>query len=150
MERYFRVRAIGAAAVAGLVAFGGLFVLRDNARYVYDGLTHEGLPLVIASAIFGIGALSGLLRGAPGWTRVLAAGAVTAVIWGWAIAQAPYLLPQELTINQAAGAEGALVTVLVVFGVALLFVVPSLGLLYVLDQRSMLGEQEERPPPDSR
>jgi cytochrome d ubiquinol oxidase subunit II len=150
MERYFRARAIGAAVFAGLVAFAGLFVLRENARYLYDGLTDEALPLVIASALFGAIALVLLVRGAPGWTRVFAAGAVTAVIWGWAIAQHPYLLPQELTINEAAGAEAALVSVLVVFGVALLVVAPSLGLLYVLDQRSMLGEDAERENSEHR
>lgn len=141
MERYFRVRAIGAAIVAGAVAFAGLFVLRANASYIYHGLTHDGLPLVIASAVFGLATLVLLIRGAPGLTRVLAAAAVAAVIWGWAVAQHPYLLPKVLTISQAAGAQGALVTVLVVFAVALVVVIPSLGLLYVLDQRSMLGEE---------
>ena len=60
MERYFRARAIGAAVVAGAVALAGLFVLRANARYLYDGLFDEALPLVIASAVFGAAAL-GLL-----------------------------------------------------------------------------------------
>ena len=48
---YFSVRARGAAVVAGVAAVGGIFVLRADARYVYDGLTSEGLPLVIASLV---------------------------------------------------------------------------------------------------
>ncbi len=147
MERYFRVRAIGAAIVAGLVALGGLFVLRENARFLYDGLVGDALPLVIASGVLGAAALAGLVRGAARGTRVLAAGAVTTVIWGWAVAQSPYLLPESLTIDQAAGAHGALVTVLVVFAIALVVVVPSLGLLYVLDQRDLLDEDGEPPGP---
>ena len=39
-----------AALVTGAIAVAGIFVLRDDARYVYDGLTSEALPLVIASA----------------------------------------------------------------------------------------------------
>ena len=39
-----------AALVTGAIAIAGIFVLRDDARYVYDGLTAEALPLVIASA----------------------------------------------------------------------------------------------------
>jgi len=42
---YFRVRALGAAVVAGVVAVVGLFVLRSDARYVFDGLTSRALPL---------------------------------------------------------------------------------------------------------
>ena len=43
-----------------------------------------------------------LRRGARRGARPLAVGAVVAVIWGWAVAQHPYLLPTDLTIDQAA------------------------------------------------
>ena len=33
------MRALAAAVVAGVVAVAGIFVLRDDARYVYDRLT---------------------------------------------------------------------------------------------------------------
>ncbi|HET8975736.1 MAG TPA: cytochrome d ubiquinol oxidase subunit II, partial [Solirubrobacterales bacterium] len=70
--------------------------------------------------------------------RPAAVGAVVAVIWGWFVAQHPYLLPTELTISQAAGADAALTTVIVVFVVAGLTCLPALGLLYVLQQRERL------------
>ena len=57
MVDYFRRRAIASAVVAGLAAFAGLFVLRADARFLYDGLTSRGLPLVILSAVCGVGAL---------------------------------------------------------------------------------------------
>ena len=41
--------------VAGVVAFVGLFVLRADAAYLYDGLTSRALPLVILSALCGAG-----------------------------------------------------------------------------------------------
>ena len=62
MEEYFRRRAIGAAIVAGVVAFVGIFVLRADARYVFDGLTSRALPIVIISAICGTGSLVLLIR----------------------------------------------------------------------------------------
>ena len=71
---------------------------------------------------------------------MLAAGAVTAIVWGWGVAQRPYLLPKSLTISQAAGAHDTLVAVLVVFVVAVLVVLPSLALLYTLAQRGMVQE----------
>jgi cytochrome bd ubiquinol oxidase subunit II len=140
LERYFSTRALAAALVAGAVAVAGIFVYRADARYIYDGLVSEGLPLVILSGVCGIAVLALLRRGAERGARVLALGAVAAVIWGWGAAQYPYLLPESLTISAGAAANDTLVEILIVFGVAVLLVIPSLGLLYVLTQRSMLEE----------
>ena len=141
LERYFATRALGAAAVAGLIAVAGLFVLHSDARYLYDGLTSEGLPFVLVSAACGAGALVLLLRRAKRGVRPLAVGAAVAVIWGWGAAQYPYLLPETLTIQDGAGASETLTAVLVVFGVAVVILVPALALLYTLDQRSLLEEE---------
>jgi cytochrome d ubiquinol oxidase subunit II len=141
---YFRTRALAGTLAAGVLALAGIFVLRDDARYLYDGLTSEGLPLVLISLACGLGALLLLWRGVRRGVRPLAVGAVVAVIWGWGAAQYPYLLPQTLTIEDGAGASGTLTTVLVVFGIAVVVVVPALALLFVLDQRTLLEEEEAR------
>ena len=143
LERYFADRALIAAIVTGAIAVVGIFVLREDATYVYDRLTSEALPLVIASAIFGIGALVAIRRGARLGARPLAVGAVTAVIWGWGVAQFPYLLPTSLTISDGAGTGPTLTMVIVVFIVAALLVLPALGLLYTLTQRSLLQSDSE-------
>ena len=44
MVEYFRRRAVVAAVAAGLVAFAGIFVLRSDSRYVFDGLTSRRCP----------------------------------------------------------------------------------------------------------
>ena len=108
LERYFSTRALIAALVTGAIAVAGIFVYRADARFIYDGLTSEGLPLVIASALCGLGVLALLWRGQRRGTRPLAVGAVVAVIWGWGVAQFPYLLPQTLTIKDGAGANATL------------------------------------------
>ena len=82
-----------------------------------------------------------LWRGARRGVRPLAVGAVVAVIWGWGAAQYPYLLPETLTIEEGAGASETLTAVLVVFGIAVVVVLPALALLFTLDQRSLLEEE---------
>jgi cytochrome d ubiquinol oxidase subunit II len=144
LERYFAARALGAAVAAGAVAVAGIFVLHSDAPYIYDGLIHEGLPLVILSALCGLGALVLLWRGVRRGVRPLAVGAVVAVVWGWGAAQYPYLLPKSLKISAGAAASATLTAVLIVFAVAVVVVVPSLGLLYTLGQRSVLEEETER------
>ena len=69
LERYFTARALGAALAAGAIAVAGIFVYRADARYIYDGLISEGLPLVILSAVCGLGVLALLWRGARRGTR---------------------------------------------------------------------------------
>ena len=140
LERYFTARALAAAVAAGALALAGIFVFRADARYIYDGLVGEGLPLVILSAACGLGVLALLHRGARRGARALAVGAVAALIWAWGAAQYPYLLPETLTISAGAADHNSLIGVLVVFGVAVVFVLPALGLLYLLSQRGALEE----------
>jgi len=140
LERYFTVRALGAAVVAGVLAVAGIVDLHADARYVYDGLTGDALPLVIASALCGVGVLVLLMRGARRGARALAVGAVVAVVWGWGVAQHPYLLPKALTIDAGAAPGDTLTSVLIVFGFAVLLVGPSLALLYTLAQKGMIEE----------
>jgi cytochrome d ubiquinol oxidase subunit II len=140
LERYFVRRALTAAVVAGAFAVAGLFALHDEAPYVYDRLVDQGLPLVVLSGLCGAGAIVSLLRGWRRPLRPLAAGAVTAVIWGWGVAQFPYLLPTSLKITQSAAPPDTLASVIVVFIAAAVLVLPALGLLYWLSQREILGE----------
>jgi cytochrome d ubiquinol oxidase subunit II len=147
LERYFARRALVAAGVAGVAAAFGLVELHAEARYIFDRLIDEGLPLVILSAVCGIGVLAILLSAvrrsttaSPRLLRPLAAGAVIAVIWGWGVAQFPYLIPTSLKIAQTAAPPDTLSTVIVVFIVAAILVLPALGLLYWLSQKELLSE----------
>jgi cytochrome d ubiquinol oxidase subunit II len=140
LERYFRVRALGAGVATGALALGGIFVLHADAHYVFDRLVNEGLPLVLLSAACGIALIALVARGVARGTRLVAAGAVAAVIWAWGVAQWPYLLPETLTVSQGAGAHDTLTWVLVVFGIAVVLVLPLIGLLFWLDQGSRLEE----------
>jgi len=141
MEGYFERRALGAAVVAGAFAVAGLFALHSEARYVFDRLTAEGLPLVILSMLCGAALLVVLRRGGRRPLRPLAAGAVVAVIWGWGVAQFPYLLPTSLRIDQAAAPDATMTIVFIVFAVAAVLVLPSLGLLYALAQKDLLESE---------
>jgi cytochrome d ubiquinol oxidase subunit II len=141
MEVYFEKRALAAGAVAGVFAVVGLIALHSEGHYVYERLLHQGLPVVIISALCGLGALVVLLTGRRLLLRPLAALAVIAVIWGWFIAQFPYLLPTSLTINQAAAPDATLSAIFVVFGIACVLVLPALFLLYFLAQSDFLEHE---------
>jgi cytochrome d ubiquinol oxidase subunit II len=149
MAEYFRVRALAAAIATGVIALVGILVLHDDATYVFHGLTSRALPLVIVSALCGLGSIALLFRDAHRGARLLAMGAVAAVVLGWGVAQWPYLLPTSLKVQAAAAPDGTLISVVVVFLLAAVICLPSLGLLYVLDQKSLLEPDEHEPQPAS-
>jgi NADH dehydrogenase len=138
LERHFARRAIGSGVATGVLAIAGLFVVRGDAPYLFHGLLHRGLPLVLVSGLCAAAAMTlvgtGIVRGA----RVLAAGAVVAMLAGWGLAQWPYLLPTSAKVAATAGAPRTLIWLFVVFLIAAVTVIPSLALLFVLDQRSRL------------
>jgi cytochrome bd ubiquinol oxidase subunit II len=141
MVEYFRRRATVAAVAAGLVTVVGAFVVSDDAPYVYDGLTSRALPVVALSVLSGGAALLLLLRRVHRGSRLAAVVAVAAVVVAWGVAQWDYLLPESLTVAAGAAPSGTITAVLVATGLAVVVLVPAFGLLYVLDQRSLLPEE---------
>jgi len=123
------------------VALAGIFVLSNDATYLFDGLTSRALPLVIISGIAGVGALVLLARGTGTGARLAAVVAAGSLVVAWGVAQWDYLLPKTLTVSAAAAPSGTITAVLVATGLAVVLILPAFGLLYVLDQRTLLPEE---------
>ena len=66
--------------------------------------------------------------------RFFAATAVAAVITGWGMGQYPWMLIDQLTINDAAGAHTTLTALLIVVALAVVVVLPPLCYLLWLTQ----------------
>ena len=150
MVAYFRRRAVVSGIVAGVVAFAGIFVLRSDATYLFDGLASRALPLVVLSAVLGLGALLLVRRRAGRGARLAAVAAVVSVVGAWGVAQWDYLLPTTLTVTAAAAPSGTMAAVFVATGIAAVVVVPAFVLLYVLDQRTLLPEEGVTEPTTPR
>jgi len=70
--------------------------------------------------------------------RIAAAGQVALILWGWGVAQYPYMLPPDLTIAGAAAPKITLEVVLIAIGVGAIVLFPSLYYLF----RVFKGKQE--------
>ncbi|HEY1830617.1 MAG TPA: cytochrome d ubiquinol oxidase subunit II [Acidimicrobiales bacterium] len=140
---YFSRRAIASGVVVGALAGLALYELETSAPRIANRLTTGvGLPFLVISFVLGIGVLAGLLTGRIRWLRYLAAGAFTAMLWGWAVAQYPALLPGSFSLRAAAAPTTSQVSELVVIGVIALIVLPSFLLLFWLSQRGLLVEDK--------
>ena len=147
LVRWFRTRALATGVVIGAVALGGIVVLRADAPVLFEGLTGRALPVIVVSAAGGVGSLAALATERFVVARVSAGLAVTAVIWGWAIAQYPQMLVGEIAVLEAASGDATLTAMLISLGVGAVLVVPSLVALFVVFQRS--ENLENRPNEDS-
>lgn len=145
----FRRRALLMAVIAGALAVGGVVTVKQDAPFLYHGLTSgDGISMLIVSIIAGVttAGLVWIRRFAV--ARFTAAIAVAAIIVGWALAQSPYLLPKTLTLHQAAAPSGTLMALLIGLGVGAIVLVPALWLLYRLVLQGRLDQKFE--PLDQR
>jgi len=134
LKEDFRKRALVSAGAIFILAWVSFFLAAEGAPRVRAGLTgstwamiyHSATGLAATAAIFCI------------WTRrymiarLFATLQLVLIVWGWAISQYPYLVPETITISDAAAPP---VTLKFLFwalaaGAALLF--PSFYYLYRL------------------
>ena len=127
LQEDFRRRALAAGVAVFVTAALGLLLSRDiplvGGRLV---AASWALPLHALTGIAAITAFAALWGRRYHLARVAATAQVTFILWGWGLAQFPYLLPPHLTIDAAAAPAVTLrlAVIAVAGGAVLLF--PSL------------------------
>jgi cytochrome d ubiquinol oxidase subunit II len=129
-----RARTLGVGVATGLLVFATLLPLRSDAPTFFEGLATRGLVFMVVSAVAGAATLLLLWRRRYALARLAAVLAVACVVLGWGAGQYPWLLVDEVTITDAAGAPATLEALLIAVAVAVVLVVPSLSYLLVLTQ----------------
>lgn len=143
MVRYFRGRAVAAAITLIVVGSVALVAIGFVAPTLFRSmLAGSGLPFALLTMVSTPLVAVLLWRGIYRWYRVLTVAAVGSMVFAWGFAQSPYLLPGQLTISQAIAPFATQVLLLIVVCAMLIVIVPAMGLLYYLDQRSALDSPE--------
>ena len=148
----FRRRAIGAGLLAFVVAAAALLVSHAEAPLVRHGLLGSGwaVPLQLAIAVAALGAFAALRARRWKLARIAAAAQVTLVLWGWMLAQFPYVVPPELTLRDAAAPRitPRITLVLLLWALAggAVILLPSLWYLY----RTFNASRSGAPMTDDR
>jgi cytochrome bd ubiquinol oxidase subunit II len=142
LTSYFRRRALATALVSGALALAGLLVMRHSGLDLTHGLA---LVMVCASGVAGLVTLTLCWLSEFQLARLSAALAVTAVVAGWAAAQAPRMLP-GMTVTQAAAGRTTLIALIVAVVAGAVVLIPSLALLYTLFLRGRLDAPDTGHP----
>jgi cytochrome d ubiquinol oxidase subunit II len=141
LQEDFRLRALAAAAAVFVAAAGTLLLALGGAPLVGAGLSASAwaLPLHVATGVAAVLAIGALWRRAYRAARVAAAAQVSLILWGWGLAQYPYVVPPTLTIADAAAPRITLTLVLWALAAGALVLFPSLAYLFRVFKRSGQG-----------
>ena len=145
----FRRRAIGAALAVGVIAGVVLTLSIHGAPLIWNGLTHRGWtwPIFWLTTIFALAALWALWTRRFALARVCAAGQVALILWGWALAQFPYLLEPDLTIFNAAAPVRTLDILALALAAGALLLLPSYRYLLIVFKRDRRAAVAVATPP---
>jgi cytochrome d ubiquinol oxidase subunit II len=129
----FRRRALG-SGLAVFLAAGLVLVLslEGQAPLVHEGLLGSvwAIPLHLATGASAVIVLGALWLRRYRLARAAVAVQVSLILWGWALAQYPYLLPPDFTIQSTASPEVTLRLVAIALAVGALVLLPSLVYLF--------------------
>ncbi len=133
----FRRRALTAGLCVFLGALATLLLAWREAPLVWNALVRgpRAVPLHLLTGVSAILAFWALWRRRFRLARVTAAAQVTFILWGWALAQYPYLIPPGLTIEDAAAPAVTLRLTLFALAAGAVVLLPSLWYLFRVFKR---------------
>ena len=129
----FRRRALAAAILTGVMALV-VFLLADDVPHVRASLTNSpwAIPLHLATGGAATAAFVLLWMRHFWWARVAAIVQVSFIVWGWALAQNPYLIRPDLTFEMAAAPRPGLILLLQILAAGAIVLLPALLYLFRL------------------
>jgi cytochrome d ubiquinol oxidase subunit II len=125
----FRRKALGAAALAGVVSLALLPLLYQDAPTVAHRFTDRSVPFAVLAAVCGFGSLAVIWKRHYVLARATAATAVAGVLLGWAAAQYPDLAVGTATARDSAAGSANLHALLIAMGFGLVVILPAFYLL---------------------
>lgn len=130
LQEDFRRKAQLAGAVVVLGATATIPFTRTGAPHLWAGLITRALPIVIVGTLAGVGAFFAISARRYRAARLLAIAQVALVIVGWALAQHPFLIYPDVTVETAAAPAATLRFVLWSLPFGLAIVAPSFWILF--------------------
>jgi cytochrome d ubiquinol oxidase subunit II len=127
----FRRRALGSAGAVLVTVCGTLLLIPAGAPFMRAGLLAApwSFALFVCTGAAALAAVVALWRRSFMFARVAVAAEVSLILWGWAAAQYPYVIPPSMTIRAAAAPPGTLDFLLWALAGGAVILLPSLAYL---------------------
>jgi cytochrome d ubiquinol oxidase subunit II len=134
LQNDFRNRSLFSGFVSLMAAFATYVVAGNAAQGIRDGLSRAPYVWLVEVG----GAIAALVAFQSLWTRhyqrarIAAAAQVALIVFGWGVAQYPYLVRPELTIYKSAAPTNIVSDLLIAVAMGALVLIPSLILLLLV------------------
>jgi len=126
----FRRRAIIAGAITLALDVVAFILSPFQAPLLWHGALDHALPLIIATALIGLGAAASLLLRRYRLARMLSFTVTAFIFASWGLSQFPYLVPVAVTINNASSPPSTLLALLIGTLIGMALLLPSLWFLF--------------------
>ena len=132
LQEAFRRRGLAAGVGVGATALLVFLLSEHGAPEIRQGLAEKpwGRTVLISACVTGVAAQLLLWRRRYRWAALAAGMEAILIIWGWALAQYPYLVEPDLVLHNAAAPPQTLHLIFVLLIAGALIVFPSLYYLY--------------------
>lgn len=131
VQEDFRLRALGSGGVTAVLAVLLLPLMRIDAPHLWDVLWQpHAAPLLLVGGILAVVSPWAIWWRHYTLARAAAVVEVILLLWGWGIAQWPYLIYPDVTIMDSASPRPMLNFLLAAIPVGMVLLVPSLWFLF--------------------
>src|SRR5690348_2967247 len=132
----FRLRALIAGAVTAALGALAAALAISEAPTLWHGLIGQALPFAIGAVVIGLATAVALLRRLDYLARVLVAAETACIFLAWGVAQWPYLIVPDVTVDNGASPASVLGPLLIVSLLGLVILFPSLWYLFRVVKRN--------------
>lgn len=126
----FRRRALIAGAITLVLDVVAFTLSPFEAPLLWHGMLAHALPLVIVTGLIGLATATALVLRRYRLARALAITVTAFIFASWGVSQFPYLIPVNVTINNAASPPATLLALLIGTSISMALLLPSLWLLF--------------------
>jgi len=131
----WRQRAMATGIWTGVLALAGVVYVATDAPGLWAGFRERSWPLIAGSVLAGFLSLYSLQRERYHSAVVASAAAVTTVVWGWAVAQYPFLVPPTITVESTKAPDNVLLLLILTIALGSMLLLPAIGYLFYLFKR---------------
>ena len=134
LQEDFRTRALIAAASVGAMAGISFLLSAEGAPSIRQGLGNSiwSIPFHILTGAVAIGAIWAIWERYFKLARILVPIQVALIIFGWGLAQFPYIVAPNLTFSNTAAADSVLRPVLIIVVIGGIMLIPAFWYLYAV------------------
>ena len=134
LQEDFRRRALISAISVGAMAGLSFILSADGAPTIRRGLgsTSWSIPFQILTGAVALWAIWTIWKRQFRLARILVPIQVTLIVFGWGLAQYPYLVTPDLTFSNTAAPDTVLRPILIVLSVGIVLLVPAFWYLYTV------------------